>query len=317
MALLKFKRSAVPDKIPSIADIDLGEIAINTYDGKLYTKKQVGGTQTIVEVGGDASNVDITGGTINGTTIGATTVATGGFTSVSTPTVTNAGTLALTATGANVVAVSTNGSERMRITEAGLVGIGTTAPAYALEVVGDIRTSSGGDLRLGSATGTTTTGGDSQIYNDANDMIFRTGTTTTERFRIGSVGQFGIGGATYGASGQVFSSQGAGAAPTWLTPATGVRSNGQNGVTSSKTLGSADKGTNILILTSGITITFPSTGFGSGEGFAISNVSGGSVTLSTPGGSDFGTTLPNNGTFFAFCDGGGYWRQYCYSTSRL
>jgi len=97
----------------------------------------------------------------------------------------------------------------------------------------------------------------------------------------------------------------------------GIRSNGQNVIAASKTLGAADNGTNILITTSGITITFPSTGFASGEGFAISNVSGGNVTLSAPGGADFGATLPNNGTFFAFCDGGGFWRQYCYSTTRL
>jgi hypothetical protein len=97
----------------------------------------------------------------------------------------------------------------------------------------------------------------------------------------------------------------------------GIRSNGQNVISATKTLGAADSGTNILITTSGITITFPATGFASGEGFAISNVSGGNVTLSAPGGSDFGTTLPNDGTFFAFCDGGGFWRQYCYSTTRL
>jgi hypothetical protein len=97
----------------------------------------------------------------------------------------------------------------------------------------------------------------------------------------------------------------------------GIRSNGQNVISATKTLGAADSGTNILIATSGITITFPATGFASGEGFAISNVSGGNVTLSAPGGSDFGATLPNDGTFFAFCDGGGFWRQYCYSTTRL
>ena len=221
--------------------------------------------------------------------------------------------------------------ERMRLDSAGNLGIGAASISYKLEVGGDIRIADGGDLRVSSATGTTTSAGDSSIYNDANNMIFTTGTTTAERFRIGSVGQWGIGGATYGASGQVFSSQGASAAPTWLTLATvatsgsfadlsnkpGVRSNGQNVIAASKTLGSADNGTNILITTSGITITFPATGFASGEGFAISNVSGGNVTLSAPGGSDFGATLPNDGTFFAFCDGGGFWRQYCYSTARL
>jgi hypothetical protein len=102
-----------------------------------------------------------------------------------------------------------------------------------------------------------------------------------------------------------------------LTNKPGIRSNGQNVISASTTLGAGDKGTNILIVTSGITITFPSSGYAGGEGVVISNISGGNVTLSAPGGSDFGATLPNNGSFFTFCDGGGFWRQYCYSTSRL
>lgn len=51
MALLKFKRSAVPGKVPGLADLPLGELAINTYDGKLYIRKD-NGTASIVEVGG-------------------------------------------------------------------------------------------------------------------------------------------------------------------------------------------------------------------------------------------------------------------------
>ena len=42
--------------------------------------------------------------------------------------------------------------------------------------------------------------------------------TTTERFRIGSSGQFGIAGANYGTSGQVLTSQGSSSAPQWATP---------------------------------------------------------------------------------------------------
>jgi hypothetical protein len=38
-----------------------------------------------------------------------------------------------------------------------------------------------------------------------------------ERFRVGPAGQWGIGGATYGTSGQVFTSGGASAAPSWTT----------------------------------------------------------------------------------------------------
>jgi hypothetical protein len=49
---IKLKRSAVPSAAPSTSDLALGEVAINTYDGKLYIKKDVGGTESIVEVSG-------------------------------------------------------------------------------------------------------------------------------------------------------------------------------------------------------------------------------------------------------------------------
>ena len=57
-----------------------------------------------------------------------------------------------------------------------------------------------------------------------NYLRFFTGesTTTTERFRIGSSGQFGIAGANYGTSGQVLTSQGSSSAPQWATPSSGV-----------------------------------------------------------------------------------------------
>jgi hypothetical protein len=59
---------------------------------------------------------------------------------VATPSVTNAGTLALNATGATgTLTASTNGSERLRITSAGLVGIGTLAPTARLDVDGTLR----------------------------------------------------------------------------------------------------------------------------------------------------------------------------------
>jgi hypothetical protein len=88
---------------------------------------------------------------------------------------------------------------------------------FGVSKEGDVRIGNGGDLRLSSATGTTGPTGDSSIYNDANDMIFATGTTTAERFRIGPVGQWGIAGANYGSAGQVLTSGGASAAPTWST----------------------------------------------------------------------------------------------------
>ena len=58
---------------------------------------------------------------------------------------------------------------------------------------------------------------------NATDLIFYTGHSeaATEKFRFTSQGELGIGGATYGSSGDVLTSGGAGAAPTWATPTTG------------------------------------------------------------------------------------------------
>ena len=47
------------------------------------------------------------------------------------------------------------------------------------------------------------------------DKDIQIGTDNTQRFRFGSDGQLGIGGATYGSSGQVLTSGGASAAPSW------------------------------------------------------------------------------------------------------
>ena len=47
---VQLKRSAVPGKIPTTTDIDLGEIAINTFDGKAYIKKSASGTESIVQL---------------------------------------------------------------------------------------------------------------------------------------------------------------------------------------------------------------------------------------------------------------------------
>jgi len=52
--VVKLKRSAVPGKAPATTDLDLGELAINTYDGKVYLKKD-NGAEAIVELGAGGS----------------------------------------------------------------------------------------------------------------------------------------------------------------------------------------------------------------------------------------------------------------------
>lgn len=77
-----------------------------------------------------ASAVAITGGTINGTAIGGTTPAAGAFTGLTSPSLTTAGTLAISATGANIITASTNGTERVRIDSAGGIGVGATPSVW-------------------------------------------------------------------------------------------------------------------------------------------------------------------------------------------
>lgn len=59
----KLKRSAVPGKVPSTTDLELGELALNTYDGKLFAKKSVEGVDSIVDLSaGDADTVSSVAG---------------------------------------------------------------------------------------------------------------------------------------------------------------------------------------------------------------------------------------------------------------
>ena len=72
-----------------------------------------------------------------------------------------------------------------------------------------------------SSDNTVMIGGGTSVMNAATNIRFITGANTTttsgtERFRFGPAGQLGIGGATYGTSGQVLTSGGSGAAPSWV-----------------------------------------------------------------------------------------------------
>lgn len=47
---ITLKRSSVQGKVPVVGDLALGEIAVNTFDGKVFIKKNVNGTESIVDV---------------------------------------------------------------------------------------------------------------------------------------------------------------------------------------------------------------------------------------------------------------------------
>lgn len=46
---IRLKRSAVAGKVPTTSDLALGELGLNTWDGKLYTKID-NGTASIVDL---------------------------------------------------------------------------------------------------------------------------------------------------------------------------------------------------------------------------------------------------------------------------
>ena len=85
------------------------------------------------------------------------------------------------------------------------VGVGTATPSAALDVTGDVSIA---DKII--HTGDTNT---AIRFPAADTISFET--SGSERFRVASSGQLGIGGANYGTTGQLLTSRGNGAAPTW------------------------------------------------------------------------------------------------------
>jgi hypothetical protein len=109
----------------------------------------------------------------------------------------------------------TNNAERMRIDSSGNVGIGTSSPNSLLELN---KASGAADLRFsvaGTLYGTAYASSSDMTINSITAIPLKLGTNNTERFQIGSSGQLGIGGANYGTSGQVLTSNGSGSAPSW------------------------------------------------------------------------------------------------------
>jgi hypothetical protein len=114
--VVKFKRSAVSGKVPATADLALGEIALNTYDGVVYLKKSVSAVETVVKLqpfptggtNGQILSIDsngnliwaTSGATSSGTVTSTSVVSANGFSgTVATADTTPAITIQTTVTG--------------------------------------------------------------------------------------------------------------------------------------------------------------------------------------------------------------------------
>ena len=122
----------------------------------------------------------------------------------------------------------------------GNVGIGNASPTYKLDISGSStvgtgtvirssRTNAGSSLLIEQTSASAASSIDFKNTNTAGvfqigalstntGFYFYDSTAAAERLRIGPSGQIGLSGANYGTSGQVLTSAGASAAPTWQTP---------------------------------------------------------------------------------------------------
>lgn len=224
--------NSAPDQVVSLTGAGT-TVVTGTYPSFTITSNdQYVGTVTSVSGTGSVNGITLTGTvTSSGSLTLGGTLSNVSLTSQVTGTlpVTNGGTGTATAfttgsvvfAGASGVYAQDNANLFWDDTNNRL-GIGTSAPGAALQInkasgAADVYLSIGGTVYgnfYASSFDTTIT--------SVTAIPLILGTNNTTRFQVGPAGQWGIGGASYGTAGQVLTSGGAIAAPTWTTPTTGT-----------------------------------------------------------------------------------------------
>ena len=186
------------------------------------------GTQTIANVytqsQSDARYLQLTGGTLTGDLTGTTSTFSGDVTIADKIVHSGDTNTAIRFPAVDTFTVETDGNERLRVNATGIT-------------IEDKIIHEGDDNTM-------------IRFPAADTVSFET--AGSERLRVGPAGQIGIGGATYGTSGQVLTSGGASGAISWSTINVSFTTNVVTGNTT------ASKDNHYYVNGSGITLTLPS-----------------------------------------------------------
>ena len=129
--------------------------------------------------------------------------------------------------------IISNGNERMMLLTNGNIGINESSPDNKLHV----RNDNSAAVKIGGEGGSAYYMEIGQLTTSSSPGLNATGSNASmlfkmngsEKFRIGPSGQFGLSGTNYGTSGQVLTSQGNSATPTWTTVSgTTINNNADN-----------------------------------------------------------------------------------------
>ena len=205
-----------------------GAAAGDTIDVVAYATQTIANVYTQTQ--SDARYLQLTGGTLTGDLTGTTSTFSGDVTIADKIVHSGDTNTAIRFPAVDVFTVETDGAERLRVSATGLQAAGDVIIPDKIVHDGDTNTA----IR----------------FPAADTVSFET--AGSERLRVGPAGQIGIGGATYGTSGQVLTSGGSSGAISWSTINVSFTTNVVTGNTT------ASKDNHYYVNGSAITLTLPS-----------------------------------------------------------
>lgn len=182
MSTVQLKRSAVASKVPLTSDLALGELALNTYDGRMFFKKDAGTPAIVTVVTTDdtqtltnktASGLTLTGTlTANGSTGSAGQVLTSNSSGVYWSTVSGGG-------GATNLTLSSNSSTVTILSDTGTDAIILAANATTAGVLtADAQTIGGVKTLTGTLLNGNTNFDSGAVFIDGTNNLLLVNTTT-------------------------------------------------------------------------------------------------------------------------------------------